>query len=273
MTLDISNSEERGMLKKDYLGEPWRALLCDQGLTDFEVLWNLELDSIDEVNFRRGGWSRAHLMPLRAADGVDVKMIVKRQVNYFCRTPAHPIRGIPTLKREFANIQLCRELGIPTAQAVYYADRRDKLGYRAILVTKFLEGYVSLHDLVLQWEQEGWPRGDAMRMEVMETVARLARQLHRHRLRHGHLQPKHILIDPVPGEVDARLIDLESMYRTLTVGQCSYADLVTMNRHLKRCHTPDRMRFMHMYTGLDRLDGAAKRLCRRILRRTQKSKA
>jgi len=121
------------MHKKDYLAAPWRALLSDQGLTDFEVLWNLSLDSIDEINFRRGGWSRVHLLPLRPADGVNVKMIVKRQVNYLSRTPAHPINGIPTLKKEFANIQRCHQWDIPTVQTVYYAERRDNRGYRAIL--------------------------------------------------------------------------------------------------------------------------------------------
>ncbi len=258
------------MYKKDYLAAPWYALFSGQGLTDFEVLWNLPLASIDEPNYRRGGWSRVFILPLRAADGVNRKMIVKHQVNYLSHTPAHPVNGVPTLRREFANIQHCRQWGIPAVQAVYYAERRDNSGYRAILITEYLEGYVPLDHLVRQWEQKGRPAGDAMRAEVIEAVACLVRKLHRHRLRHGHLQPKHILVKPAPGQVEARLIDLECMYRTLTGGQCSVADLSTLNRRLRHCSNPDRMRFLHAYMGLDRLDRSAKKLCRRILSRTRK---
>jgi tRNA A-37 threonylcarbamoyl transferase component Bud32 len=255
------------MCKKDYLAAPWRALFSEQGLADFEALWNLSLDSIDEANFRGCGWSQVSLLSLRAAEGVNVKMIVKRQVNYLKRTPAHPISGIPTLKSEFANIQRCRQWDIPTMHAVYYAERRDSREYRAILITEYLEGYVSLDDLARQLKQKG------RRTEAIKAVACVLKKLHEHRLRHGHLHPKHILVNPAPGELDVRLIDLECMYQTLTVGQCNVTDLSTLDRRLKHCHNSERMRFLHTYTGLDHLDRAAKRLCRRILKRTQKKKA
>ncbi len=261
------------MYKKDYIAAPWYALFSGQGLADFEVLWNLPLAAIDEPNYRRGGWSRVFILPLRTADGGNRKMIVKRQVNYLSHTPAHPVNGVPTLRREFANIQHCRRWGIPTVQAVYYAERRDNRGDRAILITKYLEGYVPLDHLLRQWEQKGRPAGDALRAGVIEAVACLVRKLHRHRLRHGHLQPKHIMVKPAPDQVEARLIDLECMYRTLTAGQCSVADLSTLNRRLRHCSNPDRMRFLHAYMGLDRLDRSAKKLCRRILSRTQKKTA
>ena len=93
------------MSGKDYISHEWNDLLIQHGLTDFESLWKLPLEAVDESNVGRGGWSQGFLMSLAAPDGTVRKAIVKRQQNHLSRTAVHLIRGIPTFRKEFHNIQ------------------------------------------------------------------------------------------------------------------------------------------------------------------------
>jgi len=255
-----------------YIDPKWEKALVDAGLTDFEAMWNVSLETVDDTNVRRGGWSQAYIMPLRLDGGKAIRTIVKRHMNHSTRTIAHPVIGIPTLRREFHNIQQCHRFNIPTVEAVYYAERHEPGKRRAILVTEYLEGYVSLHDLVLQWRRQGWP-DPSERRPVIEAVARCIRQLHRHKLQHGHLQPKHILLRSDHGEVDARLIDLECMRATPTRRRCRVRDLTTLYRHLRSCSNPDRLRFALAYAQTQRLDARTRRLCHQVLARTRRKEA
>jgi hypothetical protein len=65
----------------DFLADADRALLERNGLADFDALWNLQLDAVDEPNTSRGGWSSVFRMDLEGQG-----FYLKRQSNYLTRT-------------------------------------------------------------------------------------------------------------------------------------------------------------------------------------------
>ena len=75
-----------------------RPLLERHGLADFESLWEVQLEAVDEPNTGRGGWSSVFRMELEGSG-----FYLKRQSNYLTRTLHHPF-GEPSFSREFRNI-------------------------------------------------------------------------------------------------------------------------------------------------------------------------
>lgn len=69
----------------DYLASADLALLQRHGLNDFEALWALQLDAVDEPNTGRGGWSQVFRMELEGKG-----YYLKRQANYLTRTLHRP---------------------------------------------------------------------------------------------------------------------------------------------------------------------------------------
>lgn len=80
----------------DYMASADRALLQRHGLDDFEALWALELDAVDEPNTGRGGWSSVYRLELEGKG-----YYLKRQSDYLTRSLHKPF-GEPTFAREFA---------------------------------------------------------------------------------------------------------------------------------------------------------------------------
>ncbi|MHC4131850.1 MAG: lipopolysaccharide kinase InaA family protein [Planctomycetota bacterium] len=257
------------MCDGDYISENWSEIFISHGLSNFESLWELQLGAIDEPNIRRVGWSQVFRWSLSADNGDLRKLIVKRQQNYMSRTAAHPIRGIPTLRKEFHNIQRCHRLGIPTMEVVYYGERNNNEGLRAILVTEYLEKYIDLNQLAHQWQQQGSSQ-NAQKTSVIKATAFLVSKLHNLGLKHGHLYPKHILVNLDNGQVDVRLLDLESVRFVMIGNRHRIIDLSTLNRRSRWWSNSDKLRFLCAYLGIERLDSSGRRLCRRILRRTMK---
>lgn len=259
--------KNRSEINRNYTSGHWAGLPIRGNQVDFEALWGLSLEAVDVPNTGRGGRSEVFLMPIRTGQ-TTVTMVVKRQVNHM----THSIISVPTFRREYRNIRRCHRLSIPTVDVVYYGERRDDKGRRAILVTEFLQGYVSLDSLLRQYAMQG-PVEKMERTAVTQAVARVIRKVHRCRLSHGHLQPKHILLKRINGTIDVRLIDLECMHPRLAIGHHRIRDLATLNRHLSQCPNPDKLRFVLAYTGVSRLDRKTKRLCHRILARSKQKAA
>ena len=91
----------------DYLASADLALLKRHGLDNFEALWALQLDAVDEPNTGRGGWSSVFRLELEGKG-----YYLKRQSDYLTRTLHRPF-GEPTFAREFRNISRYQKLRIP----------------------------------------------------------------------------------------------------------------------------------------------------------------
>lgn len=188
----------------DFIDPAGRSLLEKHGLADFAALWQLELAAVDEPNTEHNGWSSVCRLEL---DGNG--FFLKRQVNFFTRTLHRPL-GESTAAREFRNILRYERLGIPSLQAAFYGESKVAGEQRAILLTKALDGWMPLYDLLPEWPL----RQPADRQKLVAACASLVGQLHAAGLRHGCLYPKHLFLRETCGEWQGCLIDLEKTRRT-----------------------------------------------------------
>ena len=191
----------------DYLASSELALLQRHGLNDFEALWALQLDAVDEPNTGRGGWSSVFRLELEGKG-----YYLKRQCDYLTRTLHRPF-GEPTFAREFRNISRYQKLSIPALQAVFYGERKRKGQHRAILMTRALDDWSDLDSLLAQWPQLSAEK----RLGILQACGRLAHTLHAAGQVHGCFYPKHIFLRERREGWQAQLIDLEKT-RPLLLG-------------------------------------------------------
>ena len=222
-----------------------RALLSTDALADFEALWSLRADWHEAPNERRGGWSGVSRHVL--SDGSAI--FLKRQENHRCRTLRHPVRGIPTFYREYLNILRLREHHIAAVEALYYGDRRDTGSWRAILVTRALDGFVSLDE----WNATAKHGEPARRQSLITAIALACARLHHHRLQHSCLYGKHLFVRHTPPtrlvyqETDVRFIDLEKLRQGLSRERVGAHDLDQLMRHTEGWNEDDRATFLSAY--------------------------
>lgn len=226
----------------------------------------MQLEWFEEPNQRRGGWSGVSRCDLTLADGGKVGVFIKRQENHITRTLLHPF-GISTFIREMQNILLFKQAAIPALEPVYFAVRKVEGNLRAILCTEALDGYEPLEDLTDGWLRDGWPDRKS-RHRLMAAVASVMARMHDHKIQHNCFYPKHIFVRFAGDEISVRIIDLEKAKVKRFRRHASFRDLYALNRHAKGWSRTDRLRFFLLYLGRDRLDSEAKKLWRRIVKRT-----
>lgn len=254
----------------DFIAHDWKPLLDVNGLGDFEAIWTLDIGWFEAPNERRGGWSGVSRCELELPEGGSTGIFIKRQQDHVYRSLQHPVRGMLTFAREFANLQRYRSLCIPTLEPLYFAVRKGGGHRRAILVTRELSGYAALDRCVECWDVEGFPELPRRR-ELITRVAAAAASLHRHHLQHNCFYPKHIFIGEVDGGVDVRIIDLEKTKWRLSKARASLRDLDTLNRHSPGWSRTDRLRFLLDYYRQDRVDARVRKTWQRLAAR-QRSK-
>jgi hypothetical protein len=246
----------------------WRQVLAFNRLPDFAALWDLRADWFEPPNERRGGWSGVAKIALELPEGGTVNAFLKRQENHGCRTWRHPLRGVPTFAREFANIIRLRACGVPTLEPLYFGmDKKGSMPGRAVLLTRSLEGYEPIGSGTFA-PDGAWSRHWANRCALLTALAGVIRRMHDHRLQHGCLYPKHVLARvEQDGGVDIRLIDLEKLRRQPWGALASMHDLDALNRHARGWSRTDRLHFLLAYLGEKRLSGRGRSLWHRLARR------
>lgn len=192
----------------DFIAAEDSALLQAHGLADFDALWALTLEAVDEPNTERGGWSSVYRLDLG-----ERAYYLKRQSNHLTRSLLHPF-GEPTFAREFRNIQHYAELGIPALRAAFFAQRKVAGERRAVLLTRALDGWHDLYALFQRWSS----LAEAHRDALIRASGELARRLHAAGQMHGCFYPKHIFLRGDEHGCDACLIDLEKT-RPLLLGR------------------------------------------------------
>lgn len=193
---------------KDFIASDDQALLQQNALADFDALWDVQLEAVDEPNTERGGWSSVYRLEL---DGTSYYL--KRQSNHLTRSLLRPL-GEPTFAREFRNIQRYSQLGIPSMQAAFFGARQVGGERRAILMTRALEGWRDLDGWLQGWSSVALER----RQAILRACGMLARRLHEAGQMHGCFYPKHIFLRETDDGFEATLIDLEKT-RPLWFGQ------------------------------------------------------
>ena len=248
----------------DFMAPEWRPVFEENGLGTFESLWSLEADWFEPPNHRRGGWSGVARVALQMPDGEQAFIFLKRQENHIRKTWRHPFRGEPTFRAEARNLRLLNTRGIAAPQMVCYAERRSSSGWKVILATLELEGYLPMDRLIEDWRQQDWSGARALRRALIPEVADLLRRFHALKQAHNALHAKHIFIDP--DNCTACLIDLEKMRPRLTRHQAMLRDLDTLNRRTRYISRTDRLRFLLAYLEKNRLDPEARRIWKRLVK-------
>ncbi len=226
----------------DFIAPEDRGILTAHKLASFEALWALELDPVDEPNTERGGYSTVSRLELG-----DSAYYLKRQRNHLTRSILHPL-GEPTFARELRNIQRYSAMGIPALQAAFFAQRLIGKDQCAILLTRALDGWADLYQLLGVWDE----LTTARRSAIVTAVGLLAAQLHVSRQLHGCFYPKHIFLRAQGSTYEACLIDLEKT-RPLWFGRRDrIKDLETLLRRTAGCWSEeDEQLFIRSYLGAD----------------------
>lgn len=214
-----------------------QAILQRHGLTDFQALWDVQLDAVDEPNTGRGGWSSVFRLDL---DGQG--FYLKRQSNYLTHTLHHPL-GEPSFSREFRNISRYQKLGIPALQAAFYGERRVNGERRAILMTRALDGWTDLDAILARWAELTAP----VRAAILKACGELARTLHGAGQVHGCFYPKHIFLQDQGGVYQAQLIDLEKTRPVLFGKRDLIKDLEPLLRRAPMWSEAERRDFLAAY--------------------------
>lgn len=224
----------------DFLAENYRSQLSAHGLDSYTALWEVPLQAVDEPNEERGGWSYVYRLEL---DGAG--FFLKRQSNYFTRTFLHPL-GEPTVAREFRNIRRYAKFGVPSLEAVFYGQRRTGGECRALLLTRALDGWQPLQNLLTAWDQ----REAGERRAIIQACSVLIGKLHAAGLRHGCLYPKHLFLRSQPGSWDACLIDLEKTRSLWLTWRGRVKDLETFLRTVRIWTADEEQAFLVGYLGV-----------------------
>ncbi|OZI55100.1 lipopolysaccharide kinase InaA family protein [Bordetella genomosp. 5] len=177
--------------------------------------WTVQGEWAEPPNERRGGMSGVQRVTLE--DGT--RYYVKRQRNFTFRSLRYPL-GAPTLLREWNNLQTFARLGVPTAPAVAFDMRREADGWHAVLVTRALEGYISLEEgfSCARWDE-------SERARILTHVLEALAPLHTAGRKHGHLYPKEVFVRPQADTVHVALLDLELSRRHLSRRHAARSDL------------------------------------------------
>ncbi len=196
-------------------------LLTRHGLDTFESFWDLPRHWVEDFNQRRNGWSGAIWHAVVDGEGHRFSMFVKLQENHNYRSPAHLLQWRPTFYRCLLNTRRLKRIGVPTAEPVFYAERREGDRLQAVLVTAALEGYRELNSV---FEDSSLAAG--VRRAILHRIADLAWLLHCHRLQHNALSGKHLMIKLEKEEAfDLRILDLEKMRRSWSWLRTAVCDL------------------------------------------------
>lgn len=241
----------------------YTGLLKSNDLNDFEAIWNEKIDWFEEPNERRGGWSGVGRLALKAADGSDVYVFVKKQQNHGRRTIGHPVQGEPTFRREFKNLQFLYEHQFAAPNVVYYGE--DSQAKRAILVTLALSAYQPLDEF---WEAQTKAWNDSQKTEFLQVLADSVRRLHDLGMVHRALYPKHIFVHTAHPSQFA-VIDLEKARLSGLGWYRTYFDLAALFRHATWWNQDQRLVFFKAYCvkSSQQLNGWQQWLFKRILKR------
>ena len=188
----------------------------------FEACWARPLAPLEAANARGHGHSAAGLAPAQDWPEINAReaFFLKRQQAFYC----HPIWNMglptPTLRREYRQLQFARSRGLPVPAILAYGEASAG---RAMLAVAAIPDCVSL-DAALQ-------RTEFDRAALLTQVGVWLARLHKLRIRHGALYPKHILVRP-DAAVGERVwfIDFEKARRTLSQQRCIRDDLRQLGR-------------------------------------------
>lgn len=254
-----------------FISPKWRPLLEANHLGSFDGAWEYRAEWFEAPNERRGGWSGVCRIALPLGDGSEAGFFLKRQENHQRRDWRHPVRGEPTFAREFRMLHYLQTHGVAAPQPVFYGSSLARGKARGILITEELAGYRPLD--VVSAELFAMRAAPARKRALLRAAARVVRQLHDAGVQHSSLYPKHVFVrEPVDGEPQAALIDLEKSRTTLLAKRRMLHDLDALNRHAGPWSRSARLYFLLHYLGEPRLTPRVRAIWQALVQRASRKR-
>ena len=189
--------------------------------------WQIQGEWVEEPNDRRGGNSGVQRITQHGQ-----LLYAKKQTGHLYRSLLHPL-GRPTVLRERDALLNALKAGVAVPEIVFCAAERGSDGWRAMLVTKALEGFLPLDDWYASKNRETLDA--ALHQKLLQQIARCLANLHKVRLQHGCMYAKHIFVRVQTTDAhtscEIALLDLEKSRRRLTRKQAALHDMLQLRRH------------------------------------------
>ena len=195
----------------------------------FDFYWEQRGEWVEEPNQRRGGESGVQ----RVITETGQLIYIKRQVGHIYRSWLHPL-GRPTVLRERDALVGLSELGVRVPEMIFCGAQRDERNqWRALLVTKALDGFQELENWYAAGGREH--HGEALHEQLLQELATHLARMHSGRWQHSCLYIKHVFVRVVGEGSDAKaeiaLLDLEKCRRRFTASAAAGHDMKQLRRH------------------------------------------
>ncbi|MFF7708169.1 lipopolysaccharide kinase InaA family protein [Pseudomonas sp. NPDC007930] len=197
-------------------------------MRSFQDYWSSRGEWVEEPNRRRGGESGVQ----RVFEGDDV-VYVKRQTGHIYRSPLHPF-GRPTVLRERDALNGLSGLNVRVPVLRFCgAERDEQFGWKALLVTESLEGFIEYEQWIAAGGRERY--GEVIHELFLKDLGENLARMHRGRWQHGCLYIKHVFIrvklDAGQAQVEAALLDFEKCRQRFTSSRAAAHDMKQLRRH------------------------------------------
>ncbi|MFT0212469.1 lipopolysaccharide kinase InaA family protein [Pseudomonas sp. F1_0610] len=194
----------------------------------FESWWNTIGSWVEQPNERRGGKSGVQILHPKSSD--KSTLYSKRQIGHDFRSLRYP-GARPTAFREKQALERLPQLGINVPELVYYGAEKKAGVWHAILVTKALDGFISLDD----WYKQNIPSqvGQQLHLKLLKAIASMLARLHKAGWQHNCCYSNHIFVrvDVDNQSVDCALLDLEKARRRWAGKRAAKSDMKQLKRH------------------------------------------
>ena len=207
-------------------------LLALHQLNDFDALWNLGDQVVEDPNVRRGGWNGVSHLRLSDGNGITHTFYLKRQQNHLIHCGAL-LQKKPTFYSDLLSIFFCLERNLPCMKATYYGERKHpttgmgikKRNYQAILITQAPVNYLPFSEVSSRWDT----LAEYDRHRYLKEIARLFAGLHKNRLSGSRLSTKHLFIN-LDAKQPLTLIEIDRMGFQFRQTRKNMAELATFVR-------------------------------------------
>ena len=135
---------------KEFINPDFKNLLTEEGMADFESLWNRDDPWFEKPNKGRSknGWSGVCRLTIGTRN-----FFLKKQQNFFAYSIKKPF-GESLVEREYENLKMFNLLSVPCMTVVYFGVRKGSGGLEGLLMTEALDDYISLDDLCRKWQDK-----------------------------------------------------------------------------------------------------------------------
>ena len=246
----------------------YNKLFSQHQLADFPAIWHRDIAWFEPPNERRGGFSGVGKLILQTEDGVNHIFFVKKQQNHGRKSWAHPIKGEPTFRREFHNLNYLQKNSVGAPNVVYYAENAST--DQAILITKDLAGFTPLDSIDLH------ELSSDQLHDLIKKVAHEIKRFHDVGMVHRALYPKHIFVKNAKtaqhSAIEIALIDLEKARFSPFAWYRAYFDLAAFTRHVVDWDEENKLLLFRSYLQKEQLNFLDKLLFDMISRRANRAR-